>query len=408
MIFEYSGIDKRTGKKTKGKFEASNLTDAKARLKAKGVIYNKIKESRASIFEKFELLKASKLTNSELANFSTNLAIYLKSGVALINAIKLSKSLYEGNRKITYFLNSLESSLEEGKSFFQALDSQKIIKLPDFYKQSIKVSEDGGLLPTVLRELAGYLKEQDQISRQVNNAFIYPIFIMIVSVLMISFMLTVVVPKITSIFESLDQELPDITKFVISTGEFFSSYWVVMVGVVLAISTLYTLAVKLNPKFRYSIDMLKLKIPLFGKIIKSSELGRFSYICSTLIKSGVPFIQAIKLSSEIMDNTLLKSKFSIASNRVVEGGKLSNALAKESRYIDKSFIQAIALGEETSEVANVLENVSELYFEQNREKIAVLLSLIEPSIMLFVGGAIGFIVTAMLLPIFSMNLTAGM
>ena len=408
MIFKYSGIDKRTGKKAKGKIEAINLDDAKARLKAKNIIYNKISESSESIFSKISLFRVGKLTNLELANFSTNLAIYLRSGVALINAIKLSKTLYEDDKKLLYFLNSIETSLEEGKSFYQSLETQKIIELPSFYKQSIKVSEDGGLLPQILIELARYVKEQDEINRQVSNAFIYPTFIMIVSVLMISFMLTVVVPKITSIFESLNQELPEITTFVISAGDFFASYWMLMAGIIFVIATIFQLLLKFNKQFKYNIDTIILKIPLFGKIAKSAELGRFAYMTSTLIKSGVPFIQAIKLASDIMNNSLLKKKFEEAADRVVEGGKLSNALMKDVKYIDKAFVQAIALGEETSEVANVLENLAQLYFENNKEKINVLLSLIEPTIMLFVGSVIGFIVTAMLLPIFSMNLSGGM
>lgn len=408
MIFKYSGIDKRTGKKAKGKIEATSLEDAKARLKSKNIIYDSVNESSESFFSKVSLFRVGKLSNVELANFSSNLAIYLRSGVALVNAIKLSKTLYEGNKKIIYFLNSIETSLEEGKSFYQALETQKIISLPSFYKQSIKVSEDGGLLAKILLELADYLKDQDAINRQVSNAFIYPTFIMIVSVLMISFMLTVVVPKITSIFESLDQELPDITKFVIATGDFFASYWVVMIGIVFVVATIFQLLLRFNKQFKYGVDGFILKLPLFGKISKSAELGRFAYMTSTLINSGVPFIQAIKLASDIMSNSVLKAKFEEAANKVVEGGKLSNALMKDVKYIDKAFIQAIALGEETSEVANVLENLSQLYFENNKEKINVLLSLIEPTIMLLVGGVIGFIVTAMLLPIFSMNLTGGM
>jgi general secretion pathway protein F/type IV pilus assembly protein PilC len=407
MIYSYSGIDKNSGKKVKGKLEALNIEDVKIKLRAKEVIFDSIRESKESFLTRFELLRVGKISNVELATFSNNLAIYLKSGVALINAIKLSKSLYEDNKKILYFLNSIETNLEEGKSFYQSLENQKIISLPAFYKQSIKVSEDGGLLGQILLELARYLKEQDAINRQVSQAFIYPSFIMIVSVLMISFMLTVVVPKITSIFESLDQELPDITKFVISAGDFFATYWVLLVAIIVVFASIFQALSKFNKKFKFAVDSIFLKVPLFGKIAKSSELGRFSYITSTLLKSGVPFIKAIKLATEIIDNSLLREKFSNAASKVVEGGKLSNALMKDSKIIDKAFIQAIALGEETSEIANVLENLSQLYFEQNKEKISVLLSLIEPAIMLFVGGAIGFIITAMLLPIFSMNLSGG-
>jgi general secretion pathway protein F/type IV pilus assembly protein PilC len=147
-----------------------------------------------------------------------------------------------------------------------------------------------------------------------------------------------------------------------------------------------------------------LKIPFFGKLLESSELGRFSYISSVLIKSGVPFVQTINLAAKILKNSVVRELFEGASNKVVEGGKLSNALINSKYKIDQSFIQAIALGEETSEVSPILSNLSELYFEENRDKLAVFLSLLEPFLMLIVGGIIGFIVTAMLLPIFSMNI----
>jgi general secretion pathway protein F/type IV pilus assembly protein PilC len=147
-----------------------------------------------------------------------------------------------------------------------------------------------------------------------------------------------------------------------------------------------------------------LKLPLFGQIIQTFELARFSYITSVLIRSGVTFVHAVKLASNILDNVSIREQFVNASKDLVEGKKFSTALSKHGKNVDKSFIQAIALGEETSEVALVMENLANLYFEENRNKIDLFLSLMEPVLILFVGAMIGFIVVAMLLPIFSMNL----
>jgi len=399
MIFQYTGFDKN-GKKIKRKIEASDIEEAKTKIRTSGILYKNIKESDTSIFEKFAFLKVKKLNSLELSKLSKNLAIYLKSGVSLVNAIKLSKSLYESDKKILDFLSSVETLLEEGKSFYVALETQKIIYLPDFYKHSIKVSEDRGLLTEILFELSKYIKEQERVNKQIKTAFIYPSFIVVVSVLMIAFMLTSVVPKITSIFDSIDQELPKSTQFVIAMGDFFSSYWLYLLIGIFCISLLFTILYKLNKSFRYFTDKSILKIPIFGKVAKTAELARFSYIASVLLRSGVPFIHSIKLSSEILNNSLIKEKFYNAATKVVEGGKLSQALAKETSTIDKSFIQAIALAEETSEMENILKNLSELYFEQNQDKTAMLLSLLEPTLMLVVGGVVGFIVTAMLLSIF--------
>ena len=146
-------------------------------------------------------------------------------------------------------------------------------------------------------------------------------------------------------------------------------------------------------------------MPLFGEIAEKSELARFAYMASLLTRSGVPFVQTINLSANILNNKVIKELFVSASKKVVEGKLLSSALNQSQTKIDNSFVQAIALGEETSQLENVLSNVSELYFEENRDKISLLLTLLEPALMLFVGGSIGFIVAAMLLPIFSMSIS---
>jgi len=318
--------------------------------------------------------------------------------------LKLAKNQYEQNRKLSAFLSSLITLLDEGKSFFQALESQSIIELPDFYKQSIKVSENSGILQEVLLELSIFLKEQSRINKQIQNAFAYPSFIIVVSLFMVAFMITFVVPKITGIFEQLGQELPGITKFVIALGDFFTHYWMPLAILLVIVITSFGLLMKYNTRFKYIIDLLMLKAPFFGNIVQSSELGRFSYISSVLIRSGIPFVQTVNLSANILKNSVLKQKFLYAAERVVEGSKFSNSLIKEGYQVDRSFVQAIALGEETSEVSTILNNLSDLYFEENRDKISLFLSMLEPALMLIVGGVIGFIVSAMLLPIFSMNI----
>jgi general secretion pathway protein F/type IV pilus assembly protein PilC len=147
-----------------------------------------------------------------------------------------------------------------------------------------------------------------------------------------------------------------------------------------------------------------LTLPLFGSIALKSELARFAYMASLLTRSGVPFVQTINLSANILNNRVIKELFVGASKKVVEGKLLSKALSESGKKLDNAFVQAVALGEETSQIQNVLTNISELYFEENRDKISLLLTLLEPALMLFVGGSIGFIVAAMLLPIFSMSI----
>ena len=403
MIFKYQGLDS-SGSKTKGILEASSLEDAKKRLRSQQIYYTKLSQERDSALNKLSISRKKTMTSAELATLSRDLSIYIKAGISIVNALKLAKNQYAKNKKVAAFLSTVITLLDEGKSFYQAIETQSVIALPDFYKQSIKVSEDSGIMQDVLLELSVFLKEQARINKQIQGAFAYPAFIIVVSLFMVGFMLTYVVPKITGIFDQLGQELPQITKIVITVGDFFTQQWVAIAVAIVTISILFALLMKFNARFRYAVHLFLLKIPFFGAIIQTSELGRFSYIASVLIRSGIPFVRTANLSASILNNSVLKHKFIIASERVVEGSKFSNALLKGGYKIDQSFVQAIALGEETSEVPAILQNLSELYFEENRDKIGVFLSLLEPMLMLFVGGIIGFIVSAMLLPIFSMNI----
>lgn len=162
---------------------------------------------------------------------------------------------------------------------------------------------------------------------------------------------------------------------------------------------------KKSTKFKYAFDKFLLKLPFFSKLIEYSELARFSYMNSILIKSGVPIVQAINLSANILKNTVIKKIFLDASKSVVEGKRLSTLLAQSSGYkIDESFIHSVAIGEDTSRLSEILNSLASLYNESNKDKTDIFLSLLEPIFMLFVGTTIGFIVIAMLLPIFSMNL----
>ncbi|MDB2562094.1 type II secretion system F family protein [Sulfurimonas sp.] len=403
MIFKYKGIDS-LGKKVKNKVEATSLAEAKSKIKAKNIIYQTIEQDTPSLFDNIELSTKYKISAKELSSLSRELSMYIRSGITIVSALKIIQSHYEQNKKMKLFLVTVSTHLDEGKDFYTALETQSVIDLPDFFKHSIKVSESGGLLDDVLIELSRFLKEQDRINKEIKSALSYPTFMVVISLLMISFMLTFVVPQITGIFESMDQELPTPTIVVIAIGDFFSNNFTAILGTVFVLIVMFSIFMKKSYSFKYGVHKIMLKLPLFGEIIQKSELGRFAYMASLLTRSGVPFVQTVNLSANILNNLVIKELFMSASKTVVEGKLLSKALNDASTKIDYAFIQSIALGEETSEVENVLTNMSELYFEENRDKISTLLTLLEPALMLFVGGSIGFIVAAMLLPIFSMSI----
>ncbi len=402
MIFKYKGISKE-GKKLTGRMEAPSLEDAKRRLKAQDILFEWVKTSQEAWYLKFSGLRERTLSVKQLSTFSKNLAIYLKAGVPILKAIQLLKGNVDDTKSMDFF-RAIEQMIEEGKSFYAALESQKVVSLPDFYTKSIKVAEENGLLEYVLLEMAEFLHKQSHMSKQIKKALTYPVFIMIISMIMVGVMLAVVVPKITLMLDQMQKEIPPLTKFVINAGEFVSHYWLLVLLCLVIFSYTFKWLKKHRYRFKFALNSMSLKLPLLGKLIKTSELARFSYTTSMLLRSGVPFVHAVKLASNILENLPIKERLQEASNYVVEGKNFSQALIKAKFTYDRSFLQAVALGEETSELAQMLENLSILYEEQNKDFTDSFLALLEPMMILVVGLIMGVIVAAMLLPIFTLNI----
>lgn len=403
MLFKYRAIN-LGGDREKGTLEAASIDEAVAKLRSRGLLHESIVPAQNSWLSSLRKRRREKIDQMALSRLSRDLSIYLKAGISIVNAIRLAASQYESDRKLADFLLALATLLDEGKSFSLALESQSVYEIPAFFRQSIRISEDGGMLGEVLSELSRFIKDLESIKKQAKNALFYPLFIIAVSFLMVIFMVTVVVPQITGMFEQLGQELPPLTQFVIGVSDFMGAWWPLLLGLLAGLGLLHGTLVKTRPAYRYATHRLLLAVPLLGRILMTTELARFAYMCSVLMRSGVPFVQTIRLAANVQSNVVLSELFLKASDRVVEGGRFSVALQSSGYTLDPAFVQSIALGEETSELEPILSNLSALYFEENKDRIAVFLSLLEPMLMLFVGGVVGFIITAMLLPIFSMNI----
>jgi len=401
MLYKYKGITKQ-GKSVSGTIEASAEDEAKQKLKSQGIFYKDISPTKEITLKNFS---QREMDGPLLSSFAKELSSYLNSGMAILTAIRLIEDQHQNEKKYASFLASLRTMIEEGKSLYHALNSQNVYAMPDFFLQSINVAGQSGKMVPVLIQMGNFFSTQAKIKKQVGNALAYPMFIFIVAIGMVGFLITFVVPKITGIFEDTGQELPGITQFVLAISDFLSSHYISLIlGIVGAI-----FAFKLSYKYIYSFqkfyDSFVLKIPVIGALIQNHELGRFSYILSLMLDSGVSYAHAVKLATSTFSNLAFKEAFEEASKRVIEGNKLSHALQRGKGVKPKrNFMQALALGEESSEVSQILSNIASLYQEENDDKLKLLLSLLEPFMMLFIGGVVGIIVAAMLLPIFSMNL----
>ncbi len=400
MLLKYKGFDK-TGKRVKGTINANSIEEAGQKLRSQNIFYESLAPTK-----EFSLASLTKrqMAGELLATFSKELSSYLNSGMTILTAIKLLENQHEDEKKYLSFLNSLNTMIDEGKSLYHALNTQKVYVLPEFFIQSLKIAGESGKMVEVLTNMGNFFSAQNKVKKQVKGAMVYPTIIFTVAIAMTSFLIAFVVPKITEIFEDTDQALPPITQFVLNLSDFLTSYYMHIIILITIVIFTFKFSYKKIDSFHRFMDSIFLKLPVFGTLIQNHELGRFSYILSLMLNSGVAYAQAVQLSTASFGNHKLRNLFEQASLKVQEGNKLSNSLLMvKSVKLKKNFMQSLALGEESSEVANILDNISSLYSEDNEDKLKLLLGLLEPFMMLFIGAIVGVIVSAMLLPIFTMT-----
>lgn len=400
MLFKYKGFDK-TGKKVRGTVTASTIEEAGQKLRTEGIYHEGLAPTKEFSLEAFS---KRKMPGEMLSTFSKELSSYLNSGMTILTAMRLLENQHEGEKKYVSFLNSLKTMIDEGKSLYSALNAQKVYALPDFFLQSLNVAGQSGKMVEVLTNMGTFFSAQSKVKKQVKGAMTYPAIIFTVAIAMTSFLIAFVVPKITDIFDDTGQALPPITQFVLNLSDFLIAHYIAMIVSIFLVILSFKLAYAKLDIFHTFIDKLWLKVPVIGELIQNHELGRFAYILSLMLESGVAYAQAVELAKTTFGNQSLIILFDNASVKVMEGNKLSNALQlAKGVKLKRNFMQSLALGEESSEVAQILNNMSHLYAEENEDKLKLLLGLLEPFMMLFIGVVVGVIVSAMLLPIFTMT-----
>ncbi len=397
MTFVYKGYDS-DGKRVRGTLTAASVEAAREQLKQEGVLIESIRPKTA--------LFTRAVPPSLIASMGRNLVLYLKAGISLTQGLKLVADNYPKKSRQHAFLTEVVRHIESGGSFSDALSAQSVYRIPPYFLQTIRIAQKSGNLEMVLLELSDYVQEQERIKRDVTKAFIYPSFILLIAIGMINFMLTTIIPKIVDMFEQTKSELPTSTKITLALSHFFQAYSWLMLVVAIFLATALILSWKKSDRFGQFMDRTILKIPLFGDMVVYMELGRFGRVMSLLLQSGVPFAQALNYAAQTIGNRYLQKLFAKIAAQIVEGKSFTQAVKENVKQgeIPNDFVNAVALGEKSSHLAFSLKSLAELYAQQNRDRIEVMLALLEPVLMLTIGGIIGFLVISMLLPIFSISL----
>jgi type II secretory pathway component PulF len=400
-VFTYKGYDKE-GKEQKGVIEASSRSAAISLLKSKGIFPYEVKEvvtrkKRAS----FSFFRRS-FSNQELAIFFRTLATLLDAGISLIEAIEsLSEELKEDKKKL--FLSSVVNSLREGKSLSESLKEAGIND--PIIVSFVSSGEKGGTLVQNLEVIASILEKREEMKSILINALIYPVVLLTVAIGVVIFMMVTVIPKIVSIYTSMKLALPLSTKITLAISNGFVHYYPIILLFILLIISIFLFLEKKNKK---RLDKLKLKIPVFGRLILYIELQRFLETLSSLLRAGVPIVEAMTSAIYTVKNDNLKDKLFRIHEELKKGKSLVNLFSREIKELPVVVLQLIKAGEQSGNLSALLFKASNFLRTEVEVRVKNLTSLLEPATMLLVGLIVGFIVFSLLLPIVGISTIKGM
>jgi general secretion pathway protein F len=399
-IFEYKGLD-RTGKNKKGIIDADNVRIARAKLKKDGIFVTEIKNKKkgASAASK-KKLAGGRVNIRDLSMMTRQLATLLKANIPLVDALSAVSEQVE-NPVLKEAMADAKNSVNEGSQFFKTLEkSPKIFN--KIYLSMVEAGEVSGTLDVILLRLAEFTEAQEQLTSKVKSALMYPAIMLVVTVILLMGMFVFVIPPMVSVFESAPElKLPWYSKVVIDMSGFMVEYWYLIIGFFAGSYFLFQ-NWKNTPSGSAQWDAISLKLPMFGPMVRTVAVSRFTRTLATLLNGGVPMVQSLEIVKNVVNNSVLASAIEDARSNITEGESISAPL-KRSGQFPPIVIHMVNIGEKTGDLENMLIQVSDAYDFQVKNKVEGLTSIMGPVVIVFMGIVIAIIVFAIMIPMFEMS-----
>ncbi len=394
FTFEAKGDN---GQNYHGDIEASNEAEARVKLRAQRLTPLKVVPKAASSSGK-KSRSGGKVKAKDLQIFTRQLSTLLQAGIPILQSLD---SLARGTRApvLKAAVADIMLGVQKGKRFADALSEHPNV-FDKFFQNMIRAGEESGGLDQILNRLAVYIEKSVKIQSKVKGALVYPIAILSVALLVVSAILIFVIPKFKELFESSGQELPGITVFVMGMSNFMMTYWYLIIGAL--VGAFYGFkAYAATPAGGAQIDDLLLKAPVIGDIVQKGAIARFTRTLGTLLASGVGIMEALDISSRTVSNATIEKAILRAKIAIQEGKSITVPLSKE-KYIPAMVTQMISVGEQTGNLDTMLGKIADFYEDEVDAAVGAMTSLMEPLLMVVLGGMVGFLVIAMYLPIFKL------
>lgn len=398
MEFTYTALTK-DGRKETASIQANNLAAAGHMLKDQGLLPTKIeeqnKQNSLSFFKKF-----SKISLNEKIGFIENLSVMLKAGISISRCLQIVIK-QTTNTRFQEILTDVYNQVEQGKGLSEALTKYNTV-FPGIVTSMIKVGELSGSLDKSLEYLSIQLQREADLKSKTRGAMIYPSVIVSAMVIIGILMSIFVLPSLTSVFKQFSGNLPVTTKAVIAFSDFMSGHAILVIGGFVSLVGAAIYAIKTKEGQR-ALDITLLHFYLINTIVKKINLARFSRILSSLLKSGIPIVQALEVAGQSLDNVLYQELITKTSNEVRLGKPLAQILSSNEGLFPILVVQMIQVGEESGTVQEILEQLAVHYEEEVDDTLKNLSSIIEPLLLLVIGGVVGFLAIALIAPIYSIS-----
>jgi general secretion pathway protein F len=406
-VYDYQALDAK-GKSITGIIDADGAQAARQKIRALGSFPIRVKEvtegagtkeTRSSAFHNL----FSRVTPAQISLWTRQLATLTGAGFPLVTALTslVSQTKTQGFTKI---VARIKDSIVEGNSFASALGLFPSV-FSQIYINMVRAGESSGTLEIVLQRLADIMEKQQELKSRIQTAMAYPILMTIIGSLVLFFLMTFVVPNITTIFEDMNQVLPAPTRFLIAASDLFKTYWWLAMIVIVA-GLVGLRAFRKTERGHASTDRLLLSMPVMGTLLKKIAVARFSRTLASLLENGVTMLPALEIVRNITGNVVISGLIEKASNEVEKGQALGMSLAADAVFPDLA-VQMIQVGEQSGELETMLYKIADVYENEVQASIMSMMAMLEPVMILVMAMVVLFIVLSICLPIFEMNQLVG-
>jgi len=386
------------GKEMRGEIDAGNEAEARVKLRAQKLVPVRVVLAEKVIVGPAPRRKSTgKVKPKELQILTRQLATLLTSGIPILQSIDTLAQSVRGP-VLGNALKAIANDISRGKRFSDALAEHPGI-FHKFYVNMVRAGEESGNLDQILQRLAVYIEKSVKIASKVKGALIYPAAILCIAAIVVACLLIFIIPKFEALFKQLGSDLPALTKFVVASSDFLIHYWW-MIGLAVFVVIYGFMTYYSTENGKRSCDQVFIRVPLFGNLIQKSAIAKFTRTLSTLLASGVSIVESLDIAGKTVGNYVIELAVKRARDAITEGKSLTVPLAKE-KYIPQMVVQMIAIGEQTGSLDQMLGRIADFYEDEVDVAVSSLTTLIEPIMMVFLGGIIAFLVIAMYLPIFN-------